>query len=196
MYFFKHSLIPIIYTLFSSMIALGIDLWESAPTWVSTVLAIINLALFVFIVFAMCAKDGGEAVKTRKSNDHIRQRIIETGDDLPINRQAEYSAYKGFVIGIFACIPTLVLMTAHLILCLVGSSDFFGLFNVLLVKCITVFFTIGGIKLTGTLCFYCLLFVPFTSLVAGIGYILGAKKKQATYDGIKQIKKNISGDAE
>ena len=192
MYYLKNSAIAIIYSLFSAMIAIGIDLWESAPKWLLTVLAIVNLALYAYIVFSIASRSGGDAVKIRKGNDINRIKVIETGDDLPINRQAEYAHYKGFIIGVFACLPLLILMGAHLIAMLVGTMDFFGLLAVLLVKSVTVFFTIGGMSLAGYTCFYSLIFLPFTALVIGLGYIFGAIKQQRVYDSIK----NLNADGE
>ena len=83
-------------------------------------------------------------------------------------------------------------MGAHLIAMLVGTMDFFGLLAVLLVKSVTVFFTIGGMSLAGYTCFYSLIFLPFTALVIGLGYIFGAIKQQRVYDSIK----NLNADGE
>lgn len=196
MYYFKQALFSIIYLIFMAVIAIGI-IYIQIP-WVSVLLGILNFLLYCTIMFLAYFKSGGQAYKVLMQNDLDRLEIIRTGENIRLKRMEEYKPYKGFLIGLFVCLPLIVFMLIHLILYFslgpqyngAGAS---GTIMYLVFYAVYQSF-IKDIQVKSAYYFFTLLFVPIVSSVSGVAYILGAKKVKKQYDLAEQKKKEIYGE--
>lgn len=191
-YYLKQTFIPIIYTLFSAVMALGI-VSTNWTGWLKVALLVLNLILHVYIIFTFNYKEGQDALKVRTVNDLERVNIIKTGEDRKLDTQREYKAHKGIIIGLYICIPLFILMVIHAIILLSSSASaslaggtaaflyhmVYGLFYVL--------------DETAS-CFYCLLYAPLVIAVTGLSYYLGARKIENQQNSIRETHRQIYGD--
>jgi hypothetical protein len=93
-YYIKQAMIPAVYLIFMAMTAMGIAMITDANlVWLKAVLAVLNLALYGFIVAATSYKDGQTALKVRIANDLERMQIVKTGEDRPLKLREEYKAW-------------------------------------------------------------------------------------------------------
>ena len=113
-YYLKKFFLLVIYLISSGIIGSGILIIEGMA-WLKLILALLNLALFVFIYCAIAFKDGEKALRVRVSNDKLRELIVKTGDDYKLDLEGEYTIRKGFITGAMACIPLLVLLLLNFV---------------------------------------------------------------------------------
>ena len=160
--------------------------------WVKLALSFLNIALFAAAIFLAFFNDGQEAYKTLKRNDKERLAIIETGEDRKIEREKEYHPVKGFMFGLSANIPLVILLIIHLIIHLTGSDSIImgqaaGFIYYVLYVPISVLVP----EITYESFFYLLYAIPFLSVLTGVPYLLGARKMKAEEMRIEEIKEKI-----
>lgn len=195
-YLFKQSLVPFAYLFFSATIASGVFSIEGCDPIIAFVLLLINAGLYVFVVWSLLAKEGEKGFTARQTNDYNRKRIIETGEDLPLNIAEEYTWWKGFAVGGIIIAPLVILMLIHTIFLLAGSPIVgTGAITSFAYMVIFAFTRIGATATVGIYDYYwTLLCIPFILSITGFAYIMGAKKKERQQKSIEQIKNNIRGD--
>ncbi len=181
MYFLKKALIPWVYTLSMTLISYGLTALNDSLFWLAVVLSVVNIVMYAVVVVVVSVKDGETAMKTLHENDLARQRIIETGDDIKINKTVEYKAYKGFLVGLVVVSPMLLLLLIHAIVYFTTGTTVFGGIAAILFRGYSSFFTMFGMTLVGANCFYVLVFVPLIMSINGVPYIIGAKRQRALY---------------
>ncbi len=193
-YYFKRALLPFVYLIFMMMLSFAVYSVESVALRYVLVSAI--FIIYVFIVAGISYKEGQQALKTRISNDIERRIIVETGEDRLLNTKEEYKPYKGFLIGLTACIPLLVLLLIHALLIpsANGTSTFAGTVAGIIYIVVYNFFRVSSMPITLYTPFYSLLSIPILMLVTGIPYIMGAKSIERTQQEIKDIHKQIYGE--
>ena len=195
-YLLKQMIIPLIYLVFMAIISFGILCINNDLMWLKVVLNILNLALYGYIVGAVSLKEGEIALKVRISNDAERLRIIETGEDRPLKLKEEYKAWKGFVFGLMACVPLIILLIIHAILTainpeLVGAGAIANF----------IYLPFGAfIRVDNTMTlenwhfYFNLIAVVIIPILTGIPYMLGARKIQLQQEKILEKQRQIYGD--
>lgn len=196
-YLIKQALIPIAYLFFSAIIAMGVFSIDGCDPIIMIILLLVNLGIYIFVVVTLTNKEGNKGYTVLVSNDKNRERIVETGEDLPLRKAEEYKVWKGFAIGAIICAPLIVLMIIHTILIFaVGpqSADA-GAIASFIYSLTYSFSRVFATADVGALDYYwSLTFIPISLLSAGIPYILGAKKAEGQQQMIKEIHKNIHGE--
>ena len=199
-YFLKQALFPIMYLIFMAIIAAGIGLIgkdRNDLLWLKIILYLINLGFYIFIMGMTFFKEGQEALKIRHANDLEREEIVRTGEALPLKLTEEYKPWKGFVMGLIAAAPLVICMFMHLILILTAGEVYNGA-GVVASLLYLAFFAPYSIFIHTTLTcwqYFILLYaVVVFALMAGLPYVLGAKKQQAQYDKIAERQRMIYGD--
>ena len=194
-FYLKMALLPFVYLLFTAMIGLGVMLLEDDLMWLQIALSATNTIFYGIIVSVAGYKDGQKALRVREQNDTFRKRIVQTGEDIPLNVIEEYTPWKGFFIGFLSCVPVLILLAIHFI-SNIGQA----------VPDNTVGMIAGIISMVVfgyMFCFKSIAFgqyaisflvVPLVCGLYGGFYLLGAKKERAGYDEIRRIKREIHGD--
>lgn len=195
-FYLKMAIMPFVYIFFSAMLGIGIILIDQKLVFLQYALCCVNLAFYVLVVGVAGFKDGQKSIKVRNQNDQFRKVIIETGEDLPLNLQEEYKPWKGFVIGLVACIPSVLLILIHVILNLVNPVPHygFGVASGVLSTVVFSFFMVSSAVKTWTYYLFVLLIIPVVCGSYGGFYVMGAKKAQKQYDKVAQIQRTIHGD--
>lgn len=193
-YYLKKAILPWVYLVFMTVLTLSVHAIKN--TVLKYVFMTATLLLYVFIIGVISFKDGEDALKIRISNDIERQRIVETGEDRPLNLANEYKPYKGFLSAIVVSLPLIVLLVLHTVLVPSsnGSTTVFGTITNVLYSIIFNFFRSAGTKLTAYTTYYTLLYIPIMMLSMGIPYILGAKRVEKQQEQIKKIHGQIYGE--
>ena len=200
-YYLKQGVFPFIYQLFMAMIAFGI-LAINGLIWLKVLLAILNIALYLFIVAAVAYKEGQEALKVQMANDLERREIIRTGEDRPLKLHEEYKPWKGFAFGFISCVPILVLLALHTIVYnATGSYAGLGAIAGVIGLMFFIFFRLDAVSSateTTVIPWYTyygvLIALPILMLTMGIAYIMGAKKIMRQQEAIKEKQRQIYGD--
>lgn len=199
-YYFKQSVFPFIYLIFMALIAFGIQT-ISGLLWLKIILAILNLSLYAVVVCSVFYKEGQEAVKVQMANDLERREIIRTGEDRPLKLREEYKTFKGFLFGLFACLPLILLLIAHTIVHLAGGTyTGLGAIACLIYNMFFIFFNFGvnasgeATVLSWSAYYVTLVAIPALMLMTGIAYILGAKKIMRQQEMIKEKQRQIYGE--
>ena len=192
-YYLKNAFLPFMYTIFCSMIAIGVFSIESKPF--GFILLALNFAVYIFVLAVVGFKGGEQAYKVMLTNDMERREIIRTGKDRPINEKEEYSPVKGFMLGFVPCIPLLVLMFIQFLISIFGGSyEGLSAIGSLIYKVVYAFFEYAEIFTKGYGKFICLLIVPVIIISTYVSYELGAKKERKVQEKIKESKKYIYGE--
>lgn len=195
MYYVKQALFPFLYLIFMAVIAAGIGLIGSV--WAQVVLYLLNLGFYIFLMVVNFFKEGQNALKVRHANDLEREQIIRTGEALPLKLREEYKPWKGFFIGFITAIPLLFCMVLHLILVLCAGEAYIGAGTIASLVYLA-FFAPYSVAFTTTLnawqYFILLYAVPAIMAIAGVPYMLGARKMQLQYDRIEEKQRQIYGD--
>lgn len=192
-YYLKNAFLPFMYTIFCSMIAIGVFSIESKPF--GFILLALNFVVYIFVLAVVGFKGGEQAYKVMLTNDMERREIIRTGMNRPINEQEEYSPIKGFMLGLIPCIPLLVLMLIQFLISILGGSyEGLSAIGSLIYKVVYAFFEYAGIFIKGYGKFMCLLIVPIIIITTYVSYELGAKKERKVQEKIKESKKYIYGE--
>lgn len=198
-YYIKQAMIPAVYLIFMAMTAMGIAMITDANlVWLKAVLAVLNLALYGFIVAATSYKDGQTALKVRIANDLERMQIVKTGEDRPLKLREEYKAWKGFMSGIVACLPCLLLLILHTILIFLVGPTYNGAGAAAgFVYMIFFIFVRLGVDVAAPsvyLYYFTLVCFAVIPLMTGIPYVLGARKIELQQQKIKEKQRQIYGD--
>ncbi len=177
-YLLKETLIPFLYLVFTATMAFSILMINDSLIWLKALLCALTLAIYACIVIVICEKEGETAYKVLLENDAERLQIIKTGEDRPLRTKEEYKAWKGFVFGLFACVPLIVLLIVNEILMAI-NPDFVGAGVVMNFMYMT-FGAFIRLDSTATLTnihnYFNLITVVIIPLLTGIPYMLGAKK--------------------
>lgn len=176
---------------FLSFSALAIE-----AKWLSYTLIFLSIGFFIFVIFTYMRSAGEKAQKKLHANDLLRMRIVETGDDIQIDKQSEYSIYKGFLIGACSCLPMVLFLLIHTIIGICGGTTnvlgAIGNFLYLLFAAPVFVFTESTLSFGE---FYiCLYGLALSSLVSGLGYYIGSRKVLLQYEKIEESKKLIYGE--
>lgn len=195
--YLKTALLPFVYLLFTAMIGLGVMLLDEDMFWLQILLNATNTIFYAIIISVAGYKDGQKALRVREQNDTFRKRIVETGEDLPLNLAEEYTPWKGFLIGVMATAPIILLILIHFVsnIGVAVPNNTIGMAAGVI--CMVVF---GYVIATGSVTFgqyaLVLLIVPLVCGLYGGFYTFGAKKEKAGYDEIRRIKRELHGDQE
>ena len=206
-FYLKQSLFPFIYIIFMAAIALGILMIQDL-IWLQVILAVLNVGLYGIVVCAASFKDGQEAMKVQIANDLERREMIRTGMDRPLKLAQEYKPWKGFVFGLIACIPLVLLLAIHTVVHFATGGAYSGIGAIagLVYMMFFIFFRFGstsaaaaeGAAESAVIPWYtyygALIALPVVSLLTGIAYILGAKKIMRQQEMIKERQRQIYGD--
>lgn len=200
-YYLKQGIFPFVYQLFMAMIAFGI-LAINELIWLKILLAVLNIALYLFIVASVAYKDGQEALKVQMANDLERREIIRTGEDRPLKLHEEYKPWKGFFFGFMACVPIIVLLLLHTIVYL-ATGSYMGLGTIagIIGLMFFIFFRLDASNATAETAvvpwytyYGVLVAVPILMLTMGIAYVMGAKKIMRQQEMIREKQRKIYGD--
>lgn len=202
--YIKKSLFAILYLFIMIVTSISITFMiDDDQVLLKLVLAIVNFFCYAVVVAVISFRDGEEAMRTRYSNDTLRERIIATGEDLPLKIHAEYKWWKGFVHALIVCFPLFLLLFMHTVILLIAGTSGTQVFGGLAETVYSVvfdFFEIFDVseKIFGTQNFYAhylvLAVVPVFLAVLGIPYICGAKKTEKQFLVIEQQRDVIYGD--
>ena len=198
MYYFKMTILLVVYNFFLSIISMAVLLIDNSLWGLKLALAIVCLLIYLVLTFIMLSKEGEQGLTIRNSNDIEREHIIRTGEDRPLKIKEEYKTWKGFFIGFLACLPVVVCMIIHLITYFASAGAVSGA-GVLAGYIYMVFFAPVTLFITQEVALwwqflFILYSVPVMMLTCGAGYIFGAKKQQARYDELKQKHREIYGE--
>ena len=199
-YFIKQTSFSIVYLIFSAVCAIGVMF--TTAMWLQIALGILNLSVFLVIIFLSYFKEGETALKVMHANDLERKEIIRTGEDRPLNLVQEYDGKKGLFMGLVLGAPLVILVLLHLLITLIFGVQTNGV-GLALSIIYNVFFVFVRIGFGGVLpeasvingYFYItLLGLPLIVLSAWLGYLYGAKAQQKKYDLIEDKTKRIYGE--
>lgn len=196
-FYLKMAFMPFIYLIFSAMLGVGATTISGENLeWLKYSLCALNTIFYAVIMGMAAFKDGQQAIKVREQNDTYRRVIARTGEDLPLNLQEEYTPWKGIIISLIACIPSVILVIVHFCLNIgvpyPGNNGVGGI-AALLNMVIFSFFMIDNVVTTAEYAFI-LLIVPFICGVYGGMYNIGAMQMQKQYDKIAETKRELHGD--
>ncbi len=188
-YYFKKFLLLFVYLISSGIIATGALAFEGAE-WIKLVFLILNLALFIFIYCAIAFKDGEKALKVRVSNDKIREIIVKTGEDYPLNLQGEFTIRKGFITGATACLPLVFLLLLHLLFGN-GSTNIALNSLQLLYMAFYGFFNLDFLGVHSTVLYaspyWVLISIPVLVILHGVLFYLGGRRAELQQERIKNV---------
>ena len=196
-YLLKQAIMPILNLLFCITIGLAIFTIDEKMLWLEILLCVLNMLFFGLVSCVAAFKDGEKAYKVLLQNDLQRKIIIQTGEDLPVNRAEEYKAWKGFAYGAIASIPTVVLVAIHYLLQWFGQdpTNLFGVIGgVYAIVVFGLFMVKGDLNSVAGGYVWALLLLPYVSIVIGVAYILGAKKVERQQKQIKQTHLKLHGE--
>lgn len=199
-FYLKQAIVPFIYMIFVSIIALGI-LGIDNMVWLKAVLGVLNLILYSSLMIGISYKEGQQALKVRIANDVERKQMIKTGMDRPLKLHEEYKWWKGFLMGATACLPMVILMILHTVLILINPALVgFGVVASYVYMAIFIFFALkpsaakNPSPISAGRYYFNFLAIPIVMLVYGIGYNLGARKIMQQQYLIKQKHRDIYGE--
>lgn len=188
----------ILYTMFTGIIASGILSIEGLVV-LKIGLLLANIALFLYISCGITYQDGQKSYKILLSNDREREYMIKTGDICDICTTNEYHIRKGFLIGVFACVPLIILLALNLIITSANPQNVVvGEIAGFLYLPIYAFFNLDVANVHQELMYapyyWTLLIIPLLVISQGVAYYLGAKKIEAQQESIKRTHQSIYGD--
>lgn len=192
-YILKQAFLPTIYLIFFMII--GFSITAINLLWLELVLCAVLTIFYAILVSVAFYKDGEKAMRVRYENDLIRKVMVERGEDLPLRLHEEYKAWKGFVSGLVASLPTVILVIIHFLVQAISSSpnNLFGVVAGLYSVEIYGFFL--ALEKTSTLSYaFNLLMVPYLALICGVPYCLGGRKIDKQQAKIKETQIKIHGD--
>ena len=173
-FYFKESFIANMYFIIFALIDLGVLCIDDSLLTLKYVLCAVVLLGYIFVVGLMFYKEGETAMKVRRGNDLNREQIIKTGREYPINSTEEYTAWKGFMIGLVTCIPLFICMLIHLLVSPQGPySNGGGVVAAFLYMVVFSFFrTNSKVAVMQNDYYFTLLAAPLVILTIGIGSIV------------------------
>lgn len=195
-YYFKKTIWAIMYLVLTVAFGFGIMFVGTNHDIPKLIASLLNLGLFTVAMVLVFYKEGKRAYHTLLENDLTRKRIIETGKDLPIKRAEEYKAYKGFMIGVFVCLPLILLLIAHLIVSLATDGQVTTL-GIISGFAYLIFYEPFAIFFHGEVYWHSFMItlyaVPYVSLAIGLPYYFGARAKRLEREEIEKTNKQIYG---
>ena len=201
-YYFKQSFVSFGYLVFMSLSAIGFLMIGNDLLWLKYLLCGLGIVLYCLVVGVVSFKDGETAYKVMLANDLERKQIILTGEDRPLKEKEEYRAWKGFLFGLIASSPAIILMIIHAILTAINPVWVgAGSIASILFMMVFSFVLVGKDLVTGVTStlpasqFYlCLLAVPVAVLTTGLCYMLGAKRAELRQRMVEKKHKEIYGE--
>lgn len=203
LYFVKQTFVPFMYLGMFALIDFAILCIGDKPGLIAlkVCLCAACLVFYVVLLSIVSYRDGQTAYKTLLSNDINRRQIIETGREYPVKVAEEYKAYKGFVSGLFVCVPLLICTIIHM--CTSGfsnasvessSTNSAGVVMSFLYMVVFAFARVkNSMAITPNMFYICLAALPIIILTMGILYILGAKKIIRQQEMIKKQQNYLHG---
>ncbi len=191
-FYLKKAIIGLVYLLFSAVTAYAVLLIPNL-VGLKVVLLGLNLLLYCYILSATAFQDGQTSYKVRMANDLNRKQIVLTGEDIPLDTQKEYKAYKGIIIGLVVCLPLVVLLLLHTIFQNQGFGRTAGF-------CYMSFYAFAGVnvkidKLFSLISpYWALLAIPVIVLVQGLFFYLGGRKIELQQEMIKEKHRMLHGE--
>lgn len=187
-YYVKQSSFVFGMLLFMIVTAMAIVMIET--TWIKVVLGLLNVALYVALLFIVFLGEGGQAYKTLRHNDRERLTIIQTGEDRKIDKAKEYHPVKGFMFGLGACLPLVICLLVHLIIHLAGgTSNIMG--QIASVAYYALWLPVSAIIEIDYYSYYYLLYVLVAlPIFTGVPYLVGAlkiRKQENRLNAVKEI---------
>ncbi len=201
--FFKKMLFPLSYATIMIMASMSISLLdETKLLWLKYLLYAVALALYIIVIGAIEYKAGSDEYKIRHLNDVERIKIVETGEERPLNLVKEYKPWKGFYYGISPCVPLIILMIIQTILLFTGNPEqpqlWPGTVASYIYIVIFAFFRPNIEAYTtfaqGLNYYYLLVAIPFHIILFGVAYLLGARREKKLYAMVDAKQKAIHGD--
>ena len=192
-YYFRASIIPLLYVFFQSSISIAIYNIGFKPLGLT--LLVFNILLFIFTISVFSFKNGESAYKILLLNDAERRIIVETGKDRPINYTEEYSPKKGVILGLIPLVPLFVFLLVHAII-LISGGDYIGLgaVAVFFYKNPYAFFEYLGYGITAKNCFLTLLSIPVIFIPIYVSYNFGARSARLAQERIEEDRKALHGE--
>ena len=192
-YYLKNAFIPFFYLMFTGLTSLSISLIGNNLLWLKMVLWVLNVGLYASVVYLTSFKDGQTAYGIRQSNDREREIIVKTGEYRELRLVEEYKPWKGFLHGFLATIPLIVILIIHAIVMIGNPTDVsVGRIAGFIYMTFYCFFTTGTV--TASTFFYTLIAIPLMTCIAGVPYLLGAKKAAKNYAKANELNSRIYGD--
>ena len=193
-YYVKQSFMSFIYLIFTAIIALVIMTVQNF--WLRLVLSLLNLALYLVIVCATSYKEGELALRVRISNDLERKIIVRTGEDRPLKLKEEFKEWKGFIFGLVACVPLVILLIIHTIIVSFIDPTYLnvGAISAFIYANFYGFASLFFGELASWHYYFSLIALPILSLSTGIPYIWGGRRVERQRSIIEQKKRQIYGD--
>ena len=200
MYYLKKSAIIYVFLLMTAITAIAIvTVTQNKP--LQLVLSIVNVALFSMMIVAVFYHEGTESMQTTYKNDSIRRQIIATGEDLKVNKAAEYSLYKGFMFGLVGCGLLLLLLIGHAIAVLVSGGQTLTLGRIAGIAYLSFYepvsvvvrMFIGDADFSWWHYLLTLYTVPFMMTLTALPYYIGAKKIRLQHEKIEAQQRFIHG---
>ena len=195
-YYLKKFFLLLVYLISSGIIGSGILVIEGLA-WLKLILALLNLALFVFIYCAIAFKDGEKALRVRISNDKLRELIVKTGDDYKLDLEGEYKARKGFITGATACIPLVFLLLLNFVVK--------GPTNSIVVQAVQLFYMVfyvffnldfleaNKVALYASV-YWTLIAIPILIILHGVFFCLGARNVEKQQERIINTHRHLYGE--
>lgn len=189
------AFMPFIFLLFSAMLGLGVLMLNDDLRILQYILCAVNTLFYAILMGVGGFKDGQAELKIRMQNDTYRRKIVETGEDFPLQLLEEYKPWKGFAIGIMASIPATLLTILHFVTNIGATvpENSLGMLSGIINMVVFGYFMVDGKVLFGEYAFS-LLYIPFICIVYGLAYQFGAKQMQKQYDKIHATHIAIHGD--
>ena len=196
LHFLKLMGFPIIYLFILAITNLAINTIGNDLLWLKYILDVLVLGFYCLIIGAVAFKDGEKAYKTLHTNDVERRNIIATGEDRPLDEVTEYKPWKGFMMGLSACIPLLILLFIHtLVVAKTPSFVRYGELAGLMYMVVFSFIkTSADAVLVYSQYYFALIALPIFMLSTGIPYMLGARKAKNQYRMIEEKHRQIYGE--
>ena len=194
-YFLKQMIFPLVYMIILSITSLGITAINNDLLWLKYILNAIVLAFFALIMGAVSWKDGEEGAKVLHANDLERRRIVETGEDRPLNLLKEFRPWKGFLAGLSTCIPLIIMIIIHAIMSSSGAGNGAGAVAGFVYMIVFMFFMPDlSMSLTAGHYYLTLVAIPIFMVITAVAYILGNRRIQKQYDAVERKQAQIYGD--
>lgn len=177
-----------LYLMLTTAIGLGVLFLGEGNVIIKFIASLFSLGLFTTAMCLVFFKEGQRSYQVLCENDLKREKIIQTGKDLPLKRSEEYKPYKGFIIGASVCLLLVVLLAVHTVVALAtdGEVRTFGIISGFVYL---TFYLPYAVFFNGNVYWYKFLYllyaVPYCSLVIGFSYYFGAKKKRKQKEEIQ-----------
>lgn len=193
-YLLRLLIIPLVYLVCFAFTTTGITSIDGFSPLVKSLISLVLLLVYIFIMFTVMVKEGQDAYGILISNDAQRRRIVETGVVVDFETTKEYRPWKGFAVGAICCIPLVVMVLLHLIafprgdtstvslLCEMIYGVFFSIVRTYQNANEAGFFIISGVVL--------ILF----PLMTGIPYAYGARVRREQQEKVKKLNSELHGE--